>query len=107
LIQSVLPGETQDPEHVLPDAIESQKGYYSLTYDSFVGHHLFEYLAKAVHEKYGVNIQEIQEACKIKFAECFPNALERMPEHVYYYSDKCTDGFTQEIVNTKIKPLWR
>ncbi len=102
-----LPGETTDPEHVLPSSSEAQKGYYSLVYDSFVGHHLFDYIAKAMSENYGVEKETLQAACKEKFKECFPRADHYLPAQVYYYSKDCTDGYTQTITNTGETPAWR
>lgn len=101
-----LPGQTDDPEHsIIPP--EKQIGLYSLVYDSFLGHHLFDYLAKAMFENYGIQKEILQEACRKKFHECFPTAEQHFPEQVYYYSENCTDGFTQELANTGQQPDWR
>lgn len=86
---------------------EEAIGYYSLTYDSFVGHHLFDYIAKVAQSEYAINPKELQKACQEKFKECFPNAADFFPSTVYYYSKGCTDGYRQDLEDTKQLPDWR
>jgi hypothetical protein len=86
---------------------DQQKGYYSLVYDSFLGHHLFEYLAQEAQKQFGINPEMLREACRAKFAECFPEAADFFPKTVHYYSSACADGRTQLVEDTLKKPDWR
>lgn len=91
--------ESFDPEY--------RNGYYSLTYDSFVGHHLFDYIAKVASSEYGIDPRELQTACKEKFHACFPDAEKYFTPTVQYYSKGCTDGFRQDLEDTGELPHWR
>lgn len=94
-------------EEELPVDIDRKNGYYSLLYDSFVGHHLFDYIAKVANEHYDIEIESLQEACKDKFRKCFPEHETFFPNTVHYYSKDCVDGIRQDLEDTFIKPTWR
>lgn len=102
-----FPSREADPEDCVALTEEAQKGYYSLTYDSFVGHHLFDFLAKTVKEYYGIEKEILQTACRAKFRESFPEADRYFPRTVLYYSEHCTDGFRQDLTDTGKVPDWR
>lgn len=91
-----------------PDAIKNGiASYYSLTYDSFVGHHLFAYIATVANQEYGIGKSDLQQSCRAIFHAHFPDANQFFPPHVYYYSKRCHDGITQETENTHQRPEWR
>lgn len=102
-----FPKRAADPEDCVALTNEAQKGYYSLTYDSFVGHHLFDFLAKTAKEYYGIEKEVLQLSCRAKFWECFPDADQYFPRTVLYYSEDCTDGFRQDLTDTGKMPDWR
>lgn len=89
------------------DNPEEQKKFLSLVYDSFIGHHLFDYLAKTLNEHFGVNPEYIQKSCKDFFRQSFPEFTEHFPTSTYYYSDSLYQNNGYELVDTLKGPTWR
>ncbi|MBI5274524.1 MAG: hypothetical protein HY860_05675, partial [Chlamydiales bacterium] len=68
-----------------PTEQEPLGSVHSLIYDSSIGHHHFSYLAQVMHEYFGVAEEELQQACKEKFLELFPDHERYFPREIYYY----------------------
>lgn len=94
-------------EHRMLSSDESRVKTYSLIYDSFIGHHFFDYLAKAMKEHYGVEVSKLQSRCKEAFKEFFPDAHLFMDEKTYYYSEHLTADNSCPLVETDKPPTWR
>jgi len=87
-------------------------GFHSLFYDSLIGHHHFDYLAKVLKEYFQVPEKLLQEACRAKFQELFPDYAQYFPPKVYYYADLPSGETPREaikypLVNTGQTPTWR
>ena len=80
---------------------------YSLKYDAFMGHHLFDYLASLLESFYKINPTALQEACKETFNHNFPDADLCFTNKTFYYSDKILLNNKCEIIETNDPPKWR
>lgn len=81
--------------------------HYSLHYDSTIGHHLFEYLAKMLERYYNINPAIIEKSARDIFRNCFPDAHLYFNNKVYYYTNKILPNNNFELVETGHNPKWR
>lgn len=86
---------------------EKRRAIYSLKYDSFVGHHLFDYLASLLNRYYNIDSNLIQKTCKEYFHNCLPNALTYFSEKTFYYSNEILTENKYTLIETNEKPHWR
>jgi len=94
-------------EHRMLTTEEMRVKSYSLIYDSFIGHHLFDYIAKAMKEIYGVETNVLQSGCKEAFKKYFPDVNSYMDNNTYYYSDQLSADNSCKVIETNKPPTWR
>lgn len=86
---------------------ENREKIYSLNYDAFIGHHLFDYLASVLEKFYGVEQKLLLTACKETFHRYFPDADRYFTDKTFYYADEIFPGNKIKILETKNPPKWR
>ncbi|GAB2751088.1 hypothetical protein GCM10027174_27260 [Salinifilum aidingensis] len=79
---------------------------FSLTYDSFMGHHTLDRLARCVEEVYGVPPRRLQRVAREVFVEQAGAALP-LPGSVHYYDDQLHPDGGWRLVDTGELPRWR
>ncbi|MDQ4148502.1 MAG: hypothetical protein M3164_00665 [Actinomycetota bacterium] len=79
---------------------------FSLTYDSFMGHHAFEYLAKIASERLGVSHGALRHAARREFGRS-GGGEDLLPKKVYYYDDALHSDGRWQLVETDAAPAWR
>lgn len=80
---------------------------YSLAYDGFIGHHLFDYMSEELQKYYGVSPRALQKKCQEHFYNNFPDADKYFKNQVYYYAKELGLDDKYPLVATKNKPKWR
>lgn len=80
---------------------------YSLIYDSYMGHHLFDYLLRCVKEYFSIDEEEVRARVREVFRASFPDAGNYFPDSTYYFSDELLPNNQYRLVDTGKKPLWR
>lgn len=88
--------------HLIKD--ENRESVYSLKYDAFIGHHLFDYLSSILETFYGIDPNEIQKGCKEAFHHFFPDADLYFKDRTFYYSNEINK---HKIIETTDRPKWR
>lgn len=86
---------------------ESRESAYSLEYDAFMGHHLFDSLANVVEHFFGVRPERLHSACKEFFHNYLPNANQYFSDKTYYYSNEVFANNSYKLIETGLKPKWR
>jgi hypothetical protein len=100
-------GRSLPPTNVIPrDVPMPAEAVYSLTYDSFMGHHALSYVAELVHDVYGVEPAQLHEVARAAFASSSSGQLA-MPSTTFYYDDALHDDGGWKLVDTGRAPLWR
>ena len=100
-----LGGGSLPPTNVIPRDVRMPAAeVYSLTYDSFMGHHALSYVASLVQAFYGVPPEQLHEVARAAFATSGPVA---MPESTFYYDDALHEDGAWKLVDTGRPPLWR
>lgn len=94
------------PESYLIDP-ERRQALYSLNYDSFIGHHLFDYLASFLKKIYGIDVHLLQNHCKEYFNLCFPHSHLYFSNKVFYYSDEILPENKYKLIEMNKIPTWR
>lgn len=94
-------------EHRLLKSDEERAKVYSLIYDSFIGHHLFDYLASVLERSYKVSPSELQAACKEAFSRYFPDSDQYLTDRTYYYSNEIMPDNSSKLVETHKPKVWR
>jgi len=89
------------------DVEASRAAIYSLNYDSFMGHHLFEYLARTLQQVYGSDAEALRSMARTSFHRVFQEADEFFPETVYYYKNRVGRSEQVPLIDTGKKPVWR
>jgi hypothetical protein len=88
------------------DVLFTREQVFSLTYDSFMGHHALSYVAREAHHRWGVRPEVLHAAAKDQFAErCEDVAL--LPDTVFYYDGSLHPDEGWKLVDTGSAPLWR
>ena len=86
---------------------ENRENIYSLQYDAFIGHHLFDYLSSLLERFYGIDPKTIQASCKDTFHKFFPDANLYFKNRTFYYMNEILSENKQKIVETNDPPTWR
>lgn len=90
------------------DTLYSQKEHYSLVYDHFIGHELFDFLLEVLIRFFSVEEALIQSKIKEAFHLNFPDADFFFPKDTtYYFSNEMLPDNEFRLVNTKEAPKWR
>lgn len=85
-----------------------RQSYYSLIYDGFVGHHLFDYLAKVLDRFYSIKVKDLRRSCQEAFHGYFPDAGLFFPDNTtFYFSEEPLSGNKYKIIDMKQAPEWR
>jgi len=80
---------------------------YSLIYDGFIGHHLFDYITEVLQEYYEIDPRVFQKECRETFHEYFPDADKYFSDKIYYYASDLGPDNKYKLIPTKDKPKWR
>jgi hypothetical protein len=97
-----LPGGLP-PANVIPrDVPLATDEVFSLTYDSFMGHHALSYVAALANRAWGVPERHLHEAARAAFT-----APDLLPPTVFYYDNVLYDNNDWKLVDTGRPPLWR
>ncbi|MER7009745.1 hypothetical protein ABT297_42820 [Dactylosporangium sp. NPDC000555] len=97
-----LPGDLP-PANVIPrDVPLAADEVFSLTYDSFMGHHALSYVAALAHDAWGVPNRVLHEAARAAFTT--PDLL---PATVFYYDNVLYDNGDWKLIDTGTPPVWR
>lgn len=91
--------------HLIMD--ENRERIYSLKYDAFIGHHLFDYLSSLLEKFYKIDPKIIQADCKETFYKSFPRADLYFKDKTFYYSDEIFSENKHKIIETNDPPKWR
>ncbi|MFC4015088.1 IucA/IucC family C-terminal-domain containing protein [Nonomuraea purpurea] len=79
---------------------------FSLTYDSFLAHHVLERLARVAERTLGVQPPELRRAAREAFT-AVGGADVPLPRTVYYYDDRLHPPGRWRLVDTGAPPAWR
>ncbi len=79
---------------------------YSLTYDSFMGHHALHRLAEVARDTLGVDPRRLQQAAAEAFTR-YGGAAVPLPDTVFYYDDQLHSPGEWRLVDTGVPPTWR
>lgn len=91
------------PANVIPrDVAMAADEVFSLTYDSFMGHHALSYVAALARETWGVDERVLHEAARAAFT-----AHDLLPPTVFYYDNNLYDNGDWKLVDTGESPVWR
>lgn len=88
------------------DVAHPREQVFSLAYDSFMGHHVFSFLARLAAERLGVAEEPLQDAARSEFASV-PGSGGLLPPTVYYYDDQLHPDGGWKLVDTGAVPVWR
>jgi ferric iron reductase FhuF-like transporter len=82
---------------------------FSLGYDSFMGHHTLDYLARLAGERLAVDPRALHAAARQTFAGAVGDmAEELLPPTVYYYDEGARrEGVSWRLADTGRRPQWR
>lgn len=86
---------------------EKRQAIYSLKYDFFMGHHLFDYLASLLNKYYSIDSLLIQKICKEFFHNCFPESSSYFSNKTFYYSNEILPENKYKLIETNEQPNWR
>ncbi len=91
------------PANVIPRDVPMAAGeVFSLTYDSFMGHHALSYVAALAESRWGVPPSTLHAAARAAFT-----APDLLPPTVYYYDNVLYDNNDWKLVDTGERPEWR
>ncbi|GAA4255680.1 hypothetical protein GCM10022255_065460 [Dactylosporangium darangshiense] len=97
-----LPGDLP-PANVIPrDVPLAADEVFSLTYDSFMGHHALSYIADLAATTWGVPPATLHEAARAAFT-----APDLLPPTIFYYDNVLYDNGDWKLVDTGQHPVWR
>ncbi|WP_336208828.1 ferric iron reductase [Nonomuraea sp. LPB2021202275-12-8] len=88
------------------DIRQPRERVFSLTYDSFMGHHALERLAQVASGTLGVAPERLRQAAREAFDADGGGAVP-LPATVYYYEDRLRTGSRWQLVDTGETPSWR
>ena len=75
---------------------------FSLTYDSFMGHHALSYVAALAEACWGVRPSSLHGAARAAFT-----AQDLLPPTVFYYDNVLYENSDWKLVDTGERPDWR
>ncbi|GAA2636800.1 hypothetical protein GCM10010399_82340 [Dactylosporangium fulvum] len=91
------------PANVIPrDVPMAAEEVFSLTYDSFMGHHALSYVAGLARDRWGVPEAALHAAAREAFT-----AGDLLPPTVFYYDNVLYDNGDWKLVDTGRPPVWR
>jgi hypothetical protein len=91
------------PANVIPrDVPMAADEVFSLTYDSFMGHHALSYVAALAQDRWRVRPAALHAAARAAFT-----AQDLLPPTVFYYDDVLYDNGDWKLVDTGHTPDWR
>lgn len=91
------------PTNVIPrDVPMAADEVFSLTYDSFMGHHALSYVAALAEARWGVRPASLHAAARAAFT-----AQDLLPPTVYYYDNVLYENNDWKLVDTGERPEWR
>ncbi|WP_433199373.1 ferric iron reductase [Dactylosporangium sp. CS-047395] len=91
------------PANVIPrDVPLASDEVFSLTYDSFMGHHALSYVAALAASRWRVPASSLHEAAREAFT-----APDLLPRTVFYYDNVLYDNGDWKLVDTGEPPQWR
>ncbi|WP_238019944.1 hypothetical protein KZZ52_29855 [Dactylosporangium sp. AC04546] len=91
------------PANVIPrDVPLASDEVFSLTYDSFMGHHALSYVAAVARDRLGVDVGALHAAARAAFT-----AADLLPSTVFYYDNTLYDNGDWKLVDTGQVPVWR
>jgi hypothetical protein len=95
------------PTNVIPrDVRMAPEEVFSLTYDSFMGHHALSYVADLARDRFGVAADLLHESARETFA-AEGGADLNLPNATFYYDDTLYDDGDWKLVDTAMPPVWR
>jgi hypothetical protein len=95
------------PANVIPrDVPMAPEEVFSLTYDSFMGHHALDYVAALAAARFGVSEHRLHEAARAAFADESGGRIA-LPATTFYYDDTLHDDGDWKLVDTGVAPTWR
>lgn len=83
------------------------KNIFSVKYDAYIGHHLFDYIAKLAQKYYNIPPEELQAICKKLFYQYLPDSHFYFNEKTYYFSNELFANKSVKIIETNDPPRWR
>lgn len=95
------------PRNVISHDIDKpREQVLSLVYDSFLGSHALNYVARLVSERFGVDPDSLHRFARKVFAtHAGPEPL--LPPSVYYYDQRLHPDGQWQLVDTGASPQWR
>ena len=80
----------------------------SISYDKFMGAHFFDFLLRAVLDRYpDLEVEDFRRPCRNRFSELFPEHRRYLPRTVQYFSEE-RDAFGKpRFTDTGEPPAWR
>ncbi|GAB3839933.1 ferric iron reductase [Dactylosporangium cerinum] len=91
------------PANVIPrDVPMAADEVFSLTYDSFMGHHALSYVAALAEDRWGVRPSSLHAAARAAFT-----AQDLLPPTVFYYDNVLYDNNDWKLIDTGERPDWR
>jgi hypothetical protein len=91
------------PANVIPrDVPMAADEVFSLTYDSFMGHHALSYVAALAEDRWAVPPASLHAAARAAFT-----AQDLLPPTVFYYDDVLYENNDWKLVDTGVRPDWR
>ncbi len=95
------------PTNVIPrDVPMAADEVFSLTYDSFMGHHALSYLADVARRRCDVDPAVLHAAARAAFRD-EANGQRLLPDTVFYYDDILYEGGGWKLIDTGEPPTWR
>src|SRR5436190_1062419 len=90
------------------DTSYPREQHYSLVYDRFIGHELFNYLVQVVTHFYQADEVRIRRRVAEAFHRFFPDSARFFPARTtYYYSKELLPDNEFRLVDTHQAPEWR
>ncbi len=95
------------PRNVISRDIRKPRAQvFSLVYDSFMGSHTLDYVARLVQDRFGVDPAVLHRHATDVFADA-AGRDDLLPSTVAYYDNQLHDDGGWEVVDTGIAPRWR
>ncbi|MBW3592041.1 MAG: hypothetical protein KY393_09410, partial [Actinobacteria bacterium] len=88
------------------DILHAREQVFSLTYDSFMGHHALAYIAGLAYREWGTQPRTLQDAARKRFRR-LSDGWPLLPATVYYYDGALHPDGKWNLVDTGSSPLWR
>jgi hypothetical protein len=94
------------PRNVISRDVRKPRGQVlSLVYDSFLGHHTLDFIARLARDRFGVDPAALHRCARRAFTAGGGAGL--LPSTVYYYDDQLHPGGDWQLIDTGAPPDWR